>query len=103
MRGAMQFEALKPLRPSVGVIATAAIVVGVVALVGGLMAAIASGDPELTAKLGGDATLDWAGLVSAGAQITGAGGLLGFGVVLAWLFAREFADGTITGLFGLPI
>ena len=34
--------------------------------------------------------------------MTSAGGLLGFGVVLAWIFAREFADGTITGLFGLP-
>ena len=27
--------------------------------------------------------------------------LLGFGVVLSWMFAREFTDGTITGLFAL--
>ncbi len=32
-----------------------------------------------------------------------AGALLGFGVVLSWVFAREFTDGTITGLFALPI
>ena len=57
----------------------------------------------MIAKLGGSATFDWTGLVSTAAQITGAGGLIGFGVVLAWLFAREFADGTITGLFALPI
>src|SRR5699024_1288664 len=32
-----------------------------------------------------------------------AGALITFGVVLAWMFGREFADGTITGLFTLPV
>src|SRR5699024_6219157 len=32
-----------------------------------------------------------------------AGALIAFGVVLAWMFGREFADGTITGLFALPV
>jgi ABC-2 type transport system permease protein len=41
--------------------------------------------------------------VGAAAQISGAGGLLAFGVVAAWLFGREFTEGTITGLFGLPV
>lgn len=30
-------------------------------------------------------------------------GLFGFGIVLVWLFGREFADGTIAGLFALPL
>ena len=36
-------------------------------------------------------------------QITAAGGLLGFGVGVSWLFGREFADGTVAALFGLPV
>ncbi|GAA1980869.1 ABC transporter permease [Microbacterium pumilum] len=103
MKAAMKVEALKLVRSPVGVIAAASIVGGVVVLIATMMAAIRSGNLELTAKLGADATFDWSGLVSGAAQITGAGGLIGFGVVLAWLFAREFADGTITGLFGLPV
>lgn len=30
-------------------------------------------------------------------------GFVGYGVVLSWLFSREFADGTITGLFAIPV
>src|SRR5699024_4307702 len=29
--------------------------------------------------------------------------LLAFGVALAWLFGREFADATVSGLFAIPI
>src|SRR5699024_11902253 len=36
-------------------------------------------------------------------QVPACSRLLGFGVVLAWVFGREFTDGTITGLFALPI
>ncbi len=103
MRAAMQVEALKLLRSSVGVIATAVIVGGLLALVVGVMAAVIAGDRALIAKLGGQAVAGWPGLLGVAAQITGAGGLLGFGVVLAWLFSREFADGTVTGLFALPV
>ena len=31
------------------------------------------------------------------------GGLFGFGLVAIWLYGREFVDGTISGLFGLPV
>ncbi len=48
-------------------------------------------------------TGDWNGFLLGAAQITGAGGLGGFAVVLAWMFGREFGDGTITGLFALPV
>jgi ABC-2 type transport system permease protein len=45
----------------------------------------------------------WSGYLATASQITATAGLLGFGVVLSWLFGREFGDGTITGLFALPI
>src|SRR5690606_20999878 len=86
---AVRSEALKLVRSPVGTIATLALVVGTLVLLGGITAALASGNPELTAKVGVGATLDWAGLLASAAQITSAGGLLGSGVVLAWLFGRE--------------
>lgn len=103
MNAAIRVEALKLGRSPVGAIGTLALVVGTLALLGGITAALASGNLELTAKVGAAATLDWNGLLASAAQITAAGGLLGFGVVLAWMFGREFTDGTIAGLFALPV
>ncbi|GAB3758974.1 ABC transporter permease [Microlunatus parietis] len=103
MNAALGTEATKLTRSLVGVISTAAIIGGILALIGGITAAVAAGNPELTAKLGRSATLDWAGLLASSAQITAAGAFGGFGIVLAWMFAREFTDGTITGLFALPV
>ncbi|PYG00935.1 ABC-2 type transport system permease protein [Georgenia satyanarayanai] len=103
MNAAVRSEALKLVRSPVGTIATLALVVGTLVLLGGITAALASGNPELTAKVGVGATLDWAGLLASAAQITSAGGLLGSGVVLAWLFGREFTDGTVVALFALPV
>lgn len=103
MTAAVFVEALKLRRSLVGVIATIAIVAGTIALLIGVTAALASGNVQMIAKAGPGATLDWTGLLSSATQITSAGGLVGFGVVLAWLFAREFTDGTITGLFALPV
>ena len=103
MTVALRVEALKLARSTVGIIGSAAIVLGIGVLCAVMMAALGSGDPQLAAKLGPEASRDWHGLLGAAAQITGAGGLLGFGVVAAWLFGREFADGTVTGLFALPV
>ncbi|MFC7618802.1 ABC transporter permease [Microlunatus sp. GCM10028923] len=103
MRAAIRVEAIKLTRSLVGVIGSAAIIGGVLVLVGGITAAIRSGRPDLTAKLGASATADWPGLLAASAQITAAGAFGGFGIVLAWMFAREFTEGTITGLFALPV
>src|SRR5690606_22475803 len=59
---------------------------------------------QILAKLGPLAAAGgWDALVSTATQIGGAAGLLACGVVLSWIFGREFADGTITGLFGLPV
>lgn len=47
--------------------------------------------------------MNWDGLLAGAAQITAVASILGFGIVLAWMFGREFAEGTVTGLFGLPV
>ena len=103
MRPAVWAETVKLAGSTVGRVGSIAIVVGISLLSGAMLLAAASGDPQLVAKLGPAATHDWTGFLLAAAQITGAGGLLGFGVVLSWMFGREFGDGTITGLFALPV
>ena len=103
MTAALRVEALKLTRSLVGVVATLAVVAGTVALLAGITAGVVAGDPGLTAKAGPAATLDWDGLLAGAAQVTAVAGLLGPGVVLAWMVGREFADGTITGLFALPV
>jgi ABC-2 type transport system permease protein len=45
----------------------------------------------------------WERLVGIAIQITSTAGLLGFGVVMAFVVGRKFADGTISGLFALPV
>lgn len=103
MIAAIRVEAIKLTRSLVGVIATLAIVLGMVALLGGITAGVASGNTELIAQAGPAAVLDWSGLLAGAAQISAVVGILGFGIVLAWMFGREFTDGTITGLFALPV
>lgn len=103
MNPALRVESLKLTRSPVGVIATLAIVLGMAALLGGITAGVAGGNPEMIAQAGPAAALDWGGLLAGAAQITAVAALLGFGIVLAWMFGREFADGTITGLFALPV
>lgn len=77
---------------------------GVAALVAGILIAARLGDPQLTAKLGPLAQLEgWPALLGIAAQITAAGVMLAFGIGLSWIIGREFADGTITGLFALPV
>lgn len=92
-------------RSSIVLRATAGLIVlGVCGLAAMVILAARSGNQELVAKLGpGAATADWPALLSTGVQITAAGGLLGFGVGISWLFGREFADGTVAALFGLPV
>lgn len=103
MSAALSAEALKLRGSLVGIVGTAAIVGGIAALSGAMLLAVSSGQPDIVAKLGPAATADWAGFLSSATQITGTGGLIGFGFVLAWMFGREFADGTVNGLFALPV
>jgi len=104
MRAAIWAEIVKLAGSTVGRVGSAAIVIGISVLSGSmLLAAATTTDPQLLAKLGPVATGDWQGFLLGAAQITGAGGLGGFAVILAWMFGREFGDGTIAGLFALPV
>ena len=103
MNAVLRTEVLKLRTSLVGIVGTAAIVCGIALLSGGILLLAASGRRDLIAKLGPSATPDWPGFLSAAAQITGAGGLLGCGIVLAWIFGREFSDATVTGLFAQPV
>jgi ABC-2 type transport system permease protein len=103
MKAAIWAETVKLAGSLVGRVATVALIAGITALSSSLLVAAGSGDPQLLAKLGPAASGDWKGFLLAAAQITGAGGVAGYGIVLAWMFGREFADGTITGLFALPV
>jgi ABC-2 type transport system permease protein len=104
MKAALWAETVKLAGSTVGRVGSIAIVLGISVLSGSmLLAAATSDDPQVLAKLGPVAAGDWHGFLLGAAQITGAGGLGGFAVVLAWMFGREFGDGTITGLFALPI
>lgn len=103
MIAAIRCEAGKTVRSLVGIITIVAYVGGVTTLCSVIITIARSGDTQLIAKLGSSVTVDWAGLVSAAAQITGAGGFVASGVVAAWIFAREFADRTGSRLFALPV
>jgi ABC-2 type transport system permease protein len=103
MKPAIWAEAVKLAGSTVGRVGSVTIVVGISVLSGTMLAAASTDDPQLLAKLGPVAAGDWRGFLLGAAQITGAGGLGGFAVVLAWMFGREFGEGTITGLFALPI
>lgn len=104
LRAALAVEARKIRSSRAMTWTTALFVSGVGALAIGVSAAAASGDAQVRAKLGplaGDG--GWAGLVGIALQIVAAGGLLAFGVALSWMFGREFADGTVSALFALPV
>jgi ABC-2 type transport system permease protein len=80
------------------------LVLGVSGLAATMLLAARSGNAQLVAKLGPQAASgDWTAMLSVAAQITSAGGVLAFGVGASWLYGREFADGTVSGLFGLPV
>lgn len=103
MKATIWAEVVNLAGSTVGRVGSIAIVVGISVLSGSMLLAAHSDDPQVLAKLGPVATGDWNGFLLGAAQITGAGGLGGFAVVLAWMLGREFADGTITGLFALPV
>lgn len=101
---AIAVEARKSRASRVMISISVILIGGLAALTLGMLLGAASGDEQLLAKLGPLAgTAGWARLVGVVVQITAAGGLLAFGVALSWLFGREFADGTVGGLFALPV
>lgn len=103
-RTALQVELRKAVASRVLRTTTILLVAGIGMLAGSLVAAARADNEQILAQLGplADET-GWTLLTGITAQITAAGALLAFGVALSWAFGREFTDGTITGLFALPI
>ncbi|MBX3195328.1 MAG: ABC transporter permease [Schumannella sp.] len=104
LRAALTTEARKAVTSRVLRWTTGLLLASIVALTSGILAAKELGDPQLTAKLGPIVALDgWPALLAIAAQITAAGVMPALGIGLSWIVGREFADGTITGLFALPV
>ncbi len=104
LRAAVVAEAVKVTRGRAVAATSTLLVLGVVALSGSFALAARAGNTAILDRLGdvADGT-PWEVFLGGATQITGAAGVLGAGVVLSWIFGREFADGTVTGLFGLPV
>ena len=104
IRAALAVETRKASSSRVLGWTTGLVLVSVTALIAGILGAMTTGDPQLTAKLGPIAHLSgWPALLAVAAQITAAGVMPALGIGLSWLVGREFAEGTITGLFALPV
>jgi len=83
---------------------TVLLVAGVALLAGALTMAATHGNQQVLDQLGPLSNrTGWPLLTGVVAQVTAAAAVLGFGVALGWMFGREFTDGTITGLFALPV
>lgn len=73
--------------------------IGIV-LVAAIVSPVSSASEGEASALG---AANWSNYFDMTAGTVATGGLFGFGLVIVWLFGREFTDGTITGLFGLPV
>jgi ABC-2 type transport system permease protein len=107
MREAVGAEALKFRRSRLPALTLAAFAVA--AGVGGFFMFILQ-DPQRARDLGllgakaqlAGGVADWPGYFALLAQTTAVGGVLIFGVLLVWMFGREFSDHTAKDLLALP-
>lgn len=103
-RSALVVEAQKLCASRVVLVASVLLLVGISVLVGAMTAAAEAGNEQILSQLGALADgHGWERFWGVSAQVTAAASLLCFGVVLAWVVGREFADGTITGLFAITV
>jgi len=104
IQAALAVEAHKALASPVMRAASILIVGGIALIAGALTYAAETGNEQVIGKLGMLADEGgWELLTGAVAQVTAAGALLGFGVVLSWMIGREYSDGVIGALFALPV
>ncbi|RZL76809.1 MAG: bacitracin ABC transporter permease [Rhodococcus sp. (in: high G+C Gram-positive bacteria)] len=104
LRAALAVEWLKFRRARPAQVTTAFLVAGVTALCVLTVHPPAGGSSLTAAKaqsIGGEG--GWAGLFTAADTIIAVAGLLGFGVVIGWVFGREFTDGTVHGICAAPV
>ncbi len=101
---AIVVEAKKLAASRIVASATVLLVIGVSILVSSMAAAAEAGNEQILAQLGPIGNEQgWERFWGVAVQVSAAASLLCFGVVLAWAVGREFADGTISGLFAIPI
>lgn len=101
---ATAIEARKASAAPVVRTATVLLVIGITVLISSFTLAARAGNEQVLAQLGPLSEFaGWELYLGLSAQVTGAASVLGFGVTLSWIVGREFADGTISALFGLPI
>lgn len=104
LESALVAETRKVIASPTVLTTTVLLVAGIAVLTTALLLAADAGNERVLAQFGDLGTEDnWTRLTGVAAQITAAGGLLGFGVVLSWIVGREFTEGTISGLFALPV
>ena len=96
-------ETLKVTKSATARGITGAMLTGIPLIVSAMMIAIAHNNPVILAKGGAAATHDGNGFFFVATQITAAAEILGFGTMIAWIYAREFMDNTAIGLVMLPM
>jgi len=107
MRDAFAAEARKARRSRLPALTTLAFALA--AMVGGLFMFILQ-NPDRARSLGllgakaqlAGGVADWPGYFALLAQTTAVGGVMIFGVILIWIFGREFSDRTAKDLLALP-
>lgn len=105
-RGAvMHFEVSKLARATVTRVATAAsLTLTLVTTVGGYAATQHGSATEMGRKAASMMTAPgWDGYIGLAATSVGVVCILVVGIVMAWTVGREFTEGTVVGLFGLPV
>lgn len=101
----LSLELRKLARATVTKVATiASVLLVLVTTLGGYAAAIHGGDTDMGRKARSMvAVVGWDGYIALAATAGGVVTVLGVGFVFAWVFGREFTDGTVVGLFALPV
>jgi ABC-2 type transport system permease protein len=101
IRAALTVEWLKLRRSRVPLV-TAIVLLVLPAVMAALFLGMAANDGSDAMSMKAQALVTrggWPGFVDALTQVYASAGLLGMGVVVAWCFGREFADGTVVSLF----
>lgn len=104
MRAALHLEALKLRRATTVRAASLVVVLLVPALSAAFLAVVRADTGSVLAAKVAALLVDtgWGGITGFAAQIASVGSLLAVGVVVCWVFGREFTDKTFGALFATP-
>lgn len=104
MRAALHLEALKFRRATTVRVASVVVVLLVPAMSAAFLAVVRADTGSVLALKVAALLVDrgWGGITGFAAQIISVGALLAVGVVVSWVFGREFTDRTFGALFASP-